>query len=87
MSNRKTRKNLHYYLQGDPNQSLLFQMAITLKICISDPILVKPKLFLACLSLFSKIVNKQVRNQNKLRHPKHILALPTWGQKRVFSEL
>ena len=30
-------------IQGDPNQSLLIQMAITLKIRISDPMLVKPK--------------------------------------------
>ena len=28
---------------GCPNQKLLIQMAITLKICISDPELVKPK--------------------------------------------
>ena len=25
--------------------------------------------------------------KNKCRHPKHILALPTWGEKYVFSEL
>ena len=25
--------------------------------------------------------------ENKWRPPKHILALPTWGQKRTFSEL
>ena len=30
-------------LQGDPNQNLKFVLAITQKICISDPILVKPK--------------------------------------------
>ena len=34
---------LHKILQGDPNQNLLFQMAITLKIRISDPMLAKPK--------------------------------------------
>ena len=26
------------HIQGDPNQNLLLQMVITLKICISDPI-------------------------------------------------
>ena len=31
------------YLQGDPNQNLLLQMAITLKMSISDSMLVKPK--------------------------------------------
>ena len=30
-------------LQGDPNQNPLFQMAVPLKLCISDPMLVKPK--------------------------------------------
>ena len=40
-------------LQGDPNQNLLIQMAITLKTCISE----------------------------------QILALSTWDQKRLFSEL
>ena len=37
--------------------------------------------------LFWEIVNKQLKNRNKWRPPKHILALPTWGQKCVFSEL
>ena len=38
--------NIYYYgnyLQGDPNQNVKFLLAITLKICISDPMLVKPK--------------------------------------------
>ena len=36
---------LHYTnnLQGDPNQSFPFQMAVTLKLSSSDPMLVKPK--------------------------------------------
>ena len=29
-------------LQSDPNQNLLIQMAINLKIGISDPVLIKP---------------------------------------------
>ena len=37
---KKTEKMV---LQGDPNQSLLLQIAIALKICIFDPKLVKPK--------------------------------------------
>ena len=47
-----------------------------------------------CLRLLLKIVNKQLtivdkqlKNQNKCRHPKHILALPTCGQKFILSEL
>ena len=35
--------NLVPRLQGDPSQNLLIQMATTLKICISDPMLIKPK--------------------------------------------
>ena len=31
-----------YKIQGDPNQNPLFQMAVPLKLCISDPMLVKP---------------------------------------------
>ena len=30
-------------LQGDPNQNFWFQMTVTLKISISDPMLVRPK--------------------------------------------
>ena len=30
-------------IQGDPNQNLKFVLAITLKRCVSDPMLVKPK--------------------------------------------
>ena len=30
-------------LQDDPNQNLRYLLAITLKICNSDPMLVKPK--------------------------------------------
>ena len=32
-----------YQLQGDPNQNLKFVLAITLKLSISNPVLVKPK--------------------------------------------
>ena len=40
---RETVKIERVNIQGDPNQKLLIQMTITLKICISDPMLVKPK--------------------------------------------
>ena len=33
----------HKYVQGNPNQNLTFVLAITLKICISDPRLVNQK--------------------------------------------
>ena len=70
-------------------------MAITLKIRISDPMLVGKakmcfgwlRLFLIIVNIQLKIVNKQLKNENKWRPPKHILALPTWGQKCIFSEL
>ena len=40
-------------IQGDPNQNLKFVLAITPKICISDPMLVKPKCIWG-LSVFLK---------------------------------
>ena len=33
------------------------------------------------------IVNKQLKNQNECRPLKLILALPTWGQKCIVSQL
>ena len=55
-------------VQGDPNQNLKFILAITLKLCISDPILVKPKCvseayiyFEKCKQTAEKIVNKQMK--------------------------
>ena len=60
-------------VQGDPNQNLLIQMAITLKICISYPMLVKPK----CLwdaKVFLKFVNKQLKNQINSKHTKGFKA-------------
>ena len=35
--------NAYTLVQGDPNQNPLFQMAVPLKLCISYPMLVKPK--------------------------------------------
>ena len=45
-------------VQGDPNQNLLIQMAITLKICISDPMLLKPKCVLKACIYFWKLWTK-----------------------------
>ena len=39
------------------------------------------------LSLFLKIVNKQLKKQNKLTPLKRILALQTWDQKCISREL
>ena len=38
-------KNKNANVQGDPNQNPLFQMAVPLKLCISNPMLVKPNMF------------------------------------------
>ena len=47
---------LHKFLsepiQGDPNQNLKSLLAITLKLCISDPRLVKPKCVLGAYVYF-----------------------------------
>ena len=70
-------------LQGDPNQNLKFVLAITLKISISNPMLVKPECVWE-LSVFLKNCKqtaekcKQIfENWKKLTALKHILALPT----------
>ena len=39
---KQTAENVNK-IQGDPNRNCLFQMAVTLKVCIFDPMLVKPK--------------------------------------------
>ena len=36
---------------------------------------------------FRVISSQRVKNGNKLRHAKRILALPTWGQRYIFTEL
>ena len=46
---------VHTLVQGDPNQSLLFQMARTLKICISDLMMVKTKCVLEASIYFWKL--------------------------------
>ena len=51
-------------LQGDPNRNFLFQMSITLKLSISDPMLVKPNWIWETV-VFWNNVNKQLKNVNK----------------------
>ena len=78
-------------LQGDPNQNFPFQMAITLKLSYSDPMLVKPKCFWEVFSIFENLFTffscLFTIFQKKLPPLKHILALPTWGQESLVSEL
>ena len=68
-------------------------MLVALKRCIFDPMLVEPKCVwkLADFFNFRKFVyifQLFVYNfSNKLPPLKHILALPTWGQKCTVSEL
>ena len=64
-----------------------FQMSVPLKLCILDPLLVKPKCVWEAVVFFNfrkfvYIFQLFVYNfSNKLPPLKHILALPTWGQK------
>ena len=78
------------HLQGDPNQKLQLQMAVTLKVCISEPTLVKPKcvsgvadfssfqllvtIFSCLFTIFSCLFTIF---QTKLAPLNPILALPT----------
>ena len=57
-------KSLHSWvtvLQGVPFKKWIFRMAVALKRCIFDPMLVKPK----CVWEVWKILNKQLKNVNK----------------------
>ena len=82
------------YLQGDPNQNLKFLLDN------SENMHFRPNVGKAKICTFwmhpfiLKIVNKRLKNykqtaenQNKWTPLKHILALPTWGKKCIFSEL
>ena len=60
---RKLRQ-INSLVQGDPNQRLQFQMAVTLQMCIFDPPLVKPKCALGMADFFLKIVNKQTKKKS-----------------------
>ena len=63
-------------VQGVPLTFLPFQELITLKICMLDPMMVKPECVLEAYILL-KIVNQQLKNWNKCTPPKSILAFPT----------
>ena len=54
---------IYGYLQGDPNQNFWFQMTITQKLSTFDPM---TKMRLRGGWFFLKIVNKQLKNVNKL---------------------
>ena len=81
------------YLQDDPNQNLGLQMTITQKLSSSDHMLVKPKwvweavVFLKNCKQTAEKCKQIFENWKKLTALKHILALPTNGQKCLFSEL
>ena len=70
-------------LQGDPNQNLLFQFALSLKLSISDPMLIKPKcvweveVFLKNCKQTAEKCKQIFKNWKKPPPLKHILALPT----------
>ena len=75
------------YFTGWPKSKFLkFVLAITLKISISDPRLVKPK-FIWELSVFFEKCKQIFENWKKLTAVKHILALPTLGQICTITEL
>ena len=78
-------------IQDDPNRNFLFQMTITLKLSMSDPMLVLPKCVWKAVGFFS-IFEKNFSClftifQKKIPPLKHILTLPTWDQKCLISEL
>ena len=53
---KKTKqKKKQAWIQGDPNQSFPFQMAVTLKLSSPDPMLVKPKCVWEVAVFFEKL--------------------------------
>ena len=84
----------HHWIQGDPNQNLIFQIALTLKLCSCGSMLVKPKCVWKVAGFFLKDCKqtaekcKQILKTEKNLPPlKRILALPIWGQKCIVSVL
>ena len=80
-------------IQGVPFTIYPKEMAVALKWCIFDPMLVKPKCvwevadFLKNCKQTAEKCKQIFENWKNLPHLKHILALPTWGQICTISEL
>ena len=64
-------------LQGDPNQNLKCLLAITLKLCISDPMMLKPKCVWDAYNYFWFSAVSLQFSAVCLQFFKRILALPT----------
>ena len=89
-SNRKNAKNVNYLriVQDFPFENCQKEMAVALKKCLFDPILVKPKCVWEAVvfSQFSKIclhfsaVCIKFFKKTTASQSKHILALPICGQ-------
>ena len=71
----RTVKRGIWLVQGDPNQNPLFQKAVALKLCISDPMLVKPKLvwdtvvFFVVSADFCNFQNIKMKNGILIQQP------------------
>ena len=74
-----------FLLQGVLIVNCQLQMAVTLKQYVSDPNVGKAKMYLKICLHFSAVYLQFFKK--KLLPLKHILALPTWGQKCLVSEL
>ena len=75
------------FIQGDPNQNPLFQMAASLKLCISDPMLVKPKCVWEAVD-FLKNCKQTAENANKFSTINKTTAYQThFGFANKWSEM
>ena len=92
MSCITNQNTLKYKLQCVPFEKSQKEMAVALKQCIFDPMLVKPKYdwkavvffnFQKFVYIFQLFVYNFSKNMSTL---KNILALPTWGQICTVSE-
>ena len=75
--------HLSKQIQADPNQNLKFVLAITLKVCISDSMLVKPKWVWGAYIYFENY-KQTAENENKCQMH---FDFTNMGQKCIFSEL
>ena len=76
VDSQKCSMSMLCFLQGDPNQKLQFQMAVTLEKCLFDPPLVKPKCVSGVEEFF--IVNKQLKTK-KIR----LSSNPFWFLQHI----
>ena len=86
---KKERGGNEMNLQGDQNQNPLFQMAVPLKLCIFDPMFVKPKYVWRAVIFFFEKLKQTAENVNKFSkiEKKPTTSQTHYGFTNVRSEM